>query len=151
MPPRRSTGMPNVDAQHDFLRARRRATAARLIGRLRGEPDDVGVILPYEEVIAALGFKPDTRPSGRGVRRPGRCRKSRLPADARGAVALAVVPADRGRASLSVAAGGGSEEDGGKNDNVTHFFIPFGLSRGEQHPLVGAVRATMRLKGGSRL
>src|SRR5436305_13373341 len=57
MPPRRSTGMPNVDAQHDFLRGRRRAAAARLIARLRGEPDDVGVILPYEEVIAALGFK----------------------------------------------------------------------------------------------
>jgi hypothetical protein len=49
--------MPNVDAQHDFLRARRHATAARLIGRLRGEPDDVGVIIPYEEVIAALGFE----------------------------------------------------------------------------------------------
>jgi hypothetical protein len=49
--------MPNVDAQHDFLRARRRAAAARLTARLRGEPDDVGVILPYEEVIAALGFK----------------------------------------------------------------------------------------------
>jgi ParB-like nuclease domain len=57
MPPRRSTGMPNVDAQHDFLRVRRHAAAARLIARLRGEPDDVGVILPYEEVIAALGFK----------------------------------------------------------------------------------------------
>src|SRR5947209_14923786 len=56
MPPRRSTGMPNVDAQHDFLRARRRAATAKLIARLRGEPDDVGVILPYEEVIAALGF-----------------------------------------------------------------------------------------------
>src|SRR5437764_8694616 len=56
MPPRRSTGMPNVDAQHDFLRARRRATTARLIARLRGEPDDVGVVLPYEEVIEALGF-----------------------------------------------------------------------------------------------
>jgi hypothetical protein len=49
--------MPNVDAQHDFLRARRQATLARLAARLRGEPDDVGVILPYEEVIAALGFK----------------------------------------------------------------------------------------------
>jgi hypothetical protein len=48
--------MPKVDAQHDFLRARRRATAARLAARLRGEPDDVGVILPYEEVIGALGF-----------------------------------------------------------------------------------------------
>ena len=52
-----STGMPWVDAQHDFLRARRRATVAKLVARLRGEPDDVGVILPYEEVIQALGFK----------------------------------------------------------------------------------------------
>ncbi len=48
--------MPRVDAQHDFLRARRRAAMGRLIARLRGEPDDVGVILPYEEVISALGF-----------------------------------------------------------------------------------------------
>ncbi len=56
MPLSRSTGMPGVDAQHDFLRARRRAAAARLIARLRGEPDDVGVILPYEEVVEALGF-----------------------------------------------------------------------------------------------
>jgi hypothetical protein len=49
--------MPNVDAQHDFLRARRRATAAGLAARLRREPDDIGVILPYEEVIRALGFQ----------------------------------------------------------------------------------------------
>jgi len=56
MPSPRSTGMPGVDAQHDFLRARRRATLAKLAARLRGEPDDVGVILPYEEVIEALGF-----------------------------------------------------------------------------------------------
>jgi hypothetical protein len=55
-PSPRSTGMPGLDAQHDFLRARRRGTIARLAARLRGEPDDVGVILPYEEVIAALGF-----------------------------------------------------------------------------------------------
>jgi hypothetical protein len=48
--------MPGVDAQHDFLRARRQATLARLVARLRGEPNDVGVILPYEEVVAALGF-----------------------------------------------------------------------------------------------
>jgi hypothetical protein len=53
---RRSTGMPGLDAQHDFLRVRRRATLARLAARLRGEPDDVGVILPYDEVLAALGF-----------------------------------------------------------------------------------------------
>jgi hypothetical protein len=55
--------MPNVDAQHDFLRARRRAGAAKLIARLRREPDDVGVILPYEEVIEALGFVSE-RPLG---------------------------------------------------------------------------------------
>jgi hypothetical protein len=48
--------MPGVDAQHDFLRAHRRAALSRLAARLRGEPDDVGVILPYEEVIQALGF-----------------------------------------------------------------------------------------------
>jgi hypothetical protein len=53
---RRSTGMPGVDAQHDFLRARRRATLAHVAARLRGLPDDVGVILPYEEVVQALGF-----------------------------------------------------------------------------------------------
>ena len=52
---------PGVDAQHDFLRARRRATIAKLIARLRGEPDDVGVILPYEEVIDALGFVSERR------------------------------------------------------------------------------------------
>jgi hypothetical protein len=56
MPPPRSTGLSGMDAQHDFLRARRRATLSRLIARLRGEPDDVGVILPYEEVLGALGF-----------------------------------------------------------------------------------------------
>jgi hypothetical protein len=56
MPASRSTGLPGLDAQHDFLRARRRAALARLASRLRGEPDDVGVILPYEEVIDALGF-----------------------------------------------------------------------------------------------
>ncbi len=52
----RSTGLSGLDAQHDFMRARRHAAMARVAARLRGEPDDVGVILPYEEVIAALGF-----------------------------------------------------------------------------------------------
>jgi hypothetical protein len=50
-----------MDAQHDFLRARRRATTAKLIARLRGEPSDVGVVLPYEEVIDALGFVSEHR------------------------------------------------------------------------------------------
>jgi hypothetical protein len=53
--------MPGVDAQHDFLRARRRAILARLAARLRLEPDDVEVILPYEEVIQALGFVSERR------------------------------------------------------------------------------------------
>jgi len=61
MPAPRSTGLPGLDAQHDFQRARRRASIARLVGRLRGEPDDVGVVLPYEEVIAALGFVSEHR------------------------------------------------------------------------------------------
>jgi hypothetical protein len=56
MPEPRSTGLSGVDAQHDFMRARRRATIAKLIARLRGEPDDIGVVLPYEEVVEALGF-----------------------------------------------------------------------------------------------
>src|ERR1035441_8219112 len=64
--PRRSTGMPGVDAQHELLRARRRAPLARLAARLRGEPDDVGVILPYEEVVQALGFVSE-RPGGHQV------------------------------------------------------------------------------------
>ena len=52
----RSTGLPGLDAQHDFIRVRRRATLARLAVRLRLEPDDVEVILPYDEVVDALGF-----------------------------------------------------------------------------------------------
>jgi hypothetical protein len=61
MPISRSTGLPGVDAQHDFLRARRRATASRLAARMRLEPDDVNVILPYEEVVDALGFVSEHR------------------------------------------------------------------------------------------
>ena len=61
MPEPRTTGMPATDAQHDFMRARRAATVSRLAAKLRGEPDDVGVILPYEEVIEALGFVSEHR------------------------------------------------------------------------------------------
>jgi hypothetical protein len=64
--PPRSTGMPSVDAQHDFMRARRQATLSRVAARLRGEPDDVRVILPYEEVIDALGFVSE-HPAGAAV------------------------------------------------------------------------------------
>ena len=51
----RDTGLPSADAQYDFSRARRRRALARLSARLRREPDDVNHILPYEEVVRALG------------------------------------------------------------------------------------------------
>jgi hypothetical protein len=56
MPAPRSTGSPNLDAQTDFLRARRRAALGAMVARLRGTPDDVRLVLPYEEVVAALGY-----------------------------------------------------------------------------------------------
>jgi hypothetical protein len=49
------TGFPAQDAQFDFSRARRRRVLSRLVGRLRGEPSDVSVILPFDEVVLALG------------------------------------------------------------------------------------------------
>ena len=49
------TGFPTSDAQDDFSRARRQATLARIGARLRREPTDVDVILPFEEVVEALG------------------------------------------------------------------------------------------------
>ena len=53
MPP--DTGFPRADVENDFLRARRRQVLARLAQRLRRAPDDVNVILPFDEVVAALG------------------------------------------------------------------------------------------------
>src|ERR1700743_2972619 len=52
----RPPGSPGLDAQTAFLRARRRAALGAMVARLRGEPDDVRHILPYEEVVAALGY-----------------------------------------------------------------------------------------------
>ncbi len=51
------TGFPAQDAQSDFSRARRRQVLARLAKRLRREPADVHVVLPFEEVRDALGFR----------------------------------------------------------------------------------------------
>jgi hypothetical protein len=53
--PPRPTGLSGVDAQDDFLRARRRqmlARAGRVLSRERG---DIDLILPFDEVVAALG------------------------------------------------------------------------------------------------
>ena len=49
------TGFPRADVENDFLRARRRQVLARLVQRLRREPDDVNLILPFDDVVAALG------------------------------------------------------------------------------------------------
>jgi hypothetical protein len=49
----RDTGLPQTDAQFDFNRQRRRRAVARLASRLRR--GDVDVILPFEEVVEALG------------------------------------------------------------------------------------------------
>jgi hypothetical protein len=49
------TGFPSQDAQDDFLRARRRRAFARLSAILRLEPGDVDVMLPFDEVVDALG------------------------------------------------------------------------------------------------
>lgn len=51
----RSTGNPRTDAQSDFSRARRRAALEQLARRLRREPSDVSVILPFDEVVKELG------------------------------------------------------------------------------------------------
>ena len=50
------TGFPRADVENDFQRARRRQVLARLSQRLRREPDDVNLILPFDEVVAALGM-----------------------------------------------------------------------------------------------
>jgi hypothetical protein len=51
----RDTGFPIADAENDFLRARRRQVLSRLAAWLRRAPDDVNIMLPFDEVVAALG------------------------------------------------------------------------------------------------
>jgi hypothetical protein len=52
----RSTGFPDADADDDFQRVRRRQVLAHLARRLRRVPDDVGVVLPFDDVVSALGL-----------------------------------------------------------------------------------------------
>lgn len=52
----KDTGFPQADAENDFLRARRHQVLSRLATRLRFEPDDVNLVLPFDEVMAALGY-----------------------------------------------------------------------------------------------
>jgi len=55
------TGFPRSDVENDFMRVRRRQALARLVQRLRRGPDDVNVILPLDEVLAALGRRGERR------------------------------------------------------------------------------------------
>src|SRR3954467_8784798 len=50
-----ASGFPTSDAQHDFSRARRPRLLAHVARRMRRQPDDVALILPFEEVVDALG------------------------------------------------------------------------------------------------
>jgi hypothetical protein len=50
-----ASGFSASDAQNDFSRARRAHVLSDVARRLRREPDDVGLILPFEEVVEALG------------------------------------------------------------------------------------------------
>jgi hypothetical protein len=64
----KDTGFPRADAEHDFLRARRRQVLSRLSTWLRGEPDDVNITLPFDEVVDALGFVSERRLGLRVIR-----------------------------------------------------------------------------------
>jgi hypothetical protein len=57
----RDTGFAAMDAQSDFARARRRQQLAKLAARLRREPSDINVILPFDEVVDALGRRGERR------------------------------------------------------------------------------------------
>ncbi|MGI8683353.1 MAG: chromosome partitioning protein ParB, partial [Mycobacteriales bacterium] len=54
---RGGTGLPRADVENDFLRARRHQVLSRLANRLRREPDDVNLILPFDDVVSALGME----------------------------------------------------------------------------------------------
>ncbi|HWT26055.1 MAG TPA: hypothetical protein VN213_21290 [Solirubrobacteraceae bacterium] len=50
-----SSGFPEAEASAVFARERRRRALSAIASRLRHEPDDVSVMLPFEEVVGALG------------------------------------------------------------------------------------------------
>lgn len=56
----RDTGFPDADAGNDFSRLRRRAELARLAQWFTRAPADVNTILPFDEVVRALGRTGET-------------------------------------------------------------------------------------------
>jgi hypothetical protein len=57
----KDTGLPETDAQFDFSRMRRRRAVSRLAQRLRRVPSDFNLVLPFEEVVQALGRRGERR------------------------------------------------------------------------------------------
>jgi hypothetical protein len=55
------TGFTDQDAHTDFSKARRSHRLSDLAKRLRREPDDINVILPFDEVVEALGRRGERR------------------------------------------------------------------------------------------
>jgi hypothetical protein len=55
------TGFPQADAENDFLRARRREVLASLGCRLRGRRRGCNRIVPFNEVVGALGWRGERR------------------------------------------------------------------------------------------
>ena len=55
------TGFSDQDARTDFSKARRRHRLSDLAKHLRREPDDINVILPFDEVVEALGRRGERR------------------------------------------------------------------------------------------
>ena len=52
----RDTGFPAADAQDDFLRVRRRQALRALGRRLARGDGEISAMLPFDEVVAELGF-----------------------------------------------------------------------------------------------
>lgn len=65
---RMDTGFTSQDAQSDFNRSRRRAALARLAARLRGQAGDVTTLMPFEEVVDALGRTGERRLGAQTIR-----------------------------------------------------------------------------------
>ena len=57
---RGDTGFPSIDAENDFLRARRRHVLASLAGRVRGLPG-AGRLVPLDDVLTVLGRRGERR------------------------------------------------------------------------------------------
>jgi hypothetical protein len=57
------TGFPDADSSDDFMRARRQQVLSRLSSRLRlhRQSGDLDLLLPFDEVVAALGNRGEQR------------------------------------------------------------------------------------------